>query len=304
MNHPNHASVSLTSKFMMLVLRLMNIKGKGLARVKAGKGINDVSSDAPEPDTQFRSKHHVEKTQVNGRNVFTLSPLIGSSDAHILYLHGGCYSATFIKEHWQFMGYLMDQCRCAITAPDYPLLPSATYRDTFAMVEQVYRDMTATVVPDKITFMGDSAGGGLALALAQKLALEHAPQPHQLILLSPWLDISMTNPDIWKVADRDPLVSAEACLILARQYAGNSDLSYYQLSPIYGDLTGLGNVSVFTGAIDVLNPDARKLKGLFEAQQITFQYFEYPHMMHDWILFPLPESMQARRQILDLLGHW
>ncbi len=285
----------------MQVLHLSRFKVKSLARVQAGHGINPSSSDVPEPKPAFIGKYHVDRARVKGRYVFTMRPREKVGTAHILYLHGGAYSANFMAGHWEFMAYLLDHARCTITAPDYPLLPQATYRDGFAMIEQVYSDLLADIPANTITLMGDSAGGGLALALAQKLALDHAAQPHQIILLSPWLDVALTNPDIAKVADRDPLLSVEALQILGRQWAGSADLSHYQVSPLHGNPAGLGKVSLFTGAADVLNPDARKLKALFDAQNIPLDYFEYAGMMHCWVLFPMPEAMHARRQILSLL---
>lgn len=142
-----------------------------------------------EPPKAIRAACNIAKRTVNGRDVFILTPKNGMSKKHILYLHGGAYVQNFAKQHWRFLSMLVESTHCTITAPDYPLAPSYTYVQAFSMVTPPYQQIIADAGPENTMVMGDSAGGGFALALCQKLKMDAAPQPKRIVLLSPWLDI-------------------------------------------------------------------------------------------------------------------
>jgi acetyl esterase/lipase len=191
---------------------------------------------------------------------------------------------------------------CTITAPDYPLAPTYTYVDAFDMVVKLYKQMMQTNEAENMIPMGDSAGGGFALALAQRLRDEHLPQPGQIILLSPWLDITLTNESIKSIDRKDPFLGIEGLLEAGKQYAGLTSPDHYLLSPVYGSLKGLGNIFVFAGSNEILVADTRKLKSLAAKQQVEIIYYEYPDMFHAWMLLNLPESKKAKQQLAVLIN--
>ncbi|GAA0564655.1 hypothetical protein GCM10009415_53950 [Chitinophaga japonensis] len=169
------------------------------------------------------------------------------------------------------------------------------------MAMTLYEQLTQIVPPANLTLMGDSAGGGFALALAQKLWHEGLPQPGRIILLSPWLDITLSNPGIKEINKIDPFLGIAGLQEAGRIYAGEMDPSGYLLSPINGILEGLGKISVFTGSRDILVADARKLRQLAASKGIEIDYYEYKEMFHAWMLLNFPESQKAKQQIIDLL---
>lgn len=288
---------SSQSKIFHLILRLIRKKsflGKQLAT-------GTFRFSCPEPPARITRKLSVTKYQVLGRNVFTLRPENPGSLTHILYLHGGAYVQGFVRFHWSFLAYLIQETRCTVTAPDYPLAPDFTCQDSFAMVLQLYRQLLLTVRPENLIIMGDSAGGGFALGLAQVLRDESLPQPGQLILLSPWLDITLTNPEIALIAPGDPFLEQESLRKAGKLYAGDIPPDHPMLSPINGPLAGLGKLSIFAGSNDILVADTRKLHLLAMSQHIQHNYYEYPQMVHAWMLLNLPESMMARAQIIHLI---
>lgn len=253
-----------------------------------------------EPPRKMLMSVKIEKYRVHEHNVFTLNP--GNRNRkHILYLHGGAYTAGFARPHWDFLHILIKNLNCTILAPDYPLAPAHTYKQSFAMVSDLYRRLLKRVDPSDIILMGDSSGGGFALALAQLLKNENIPQPSQIILLSPWLDISLSNPEIRDIDPSDLFLNVEGLRSAGRAYSGNTNPYNYLLSPIYGSLQGLGNISVFIGSREILVADARKLKSKADKEGIVLNYYEYKGMFHAWMLLNLPESTVAKRQILDLI---
>lgn len=186
--------------------------------------------------------------------------------------------------------------------PDYPLAPEHTHRESFEMVTTLYKQLLSTVSADNLILMGDSSGGGFALALAQKLRDEQLIQPSQIVLLSPWLDITLTNPEITNIAGNDPFLEVEILRKAGNLYAGDVDAEHHLLSPINGPLEGLGRISLFIGSKEILIADARKLKAAAEAKGIKINYWVYEDMVHAWMFLNLPESKRARQQIIDLIS--
>jgi len=254
-----------------------------------------------EPPKEIHNVCHVEKRQVNGRNVFTLTPKAKKSNIQILYLHGGAYVQNFVKQHWKFLSILVEQTHCTITAPDYPLAPKHTYHDAFEMVIPLYKEIIFGADSAHTILMGDSAGGGFALALAQRMKRDDVAQPTKLILLSPWLDITLKNPEIGKIDLIDPFLGVVGLRKAGLSYAGNSDPENFMLSPIYGPLEQIAGISIFIGSRDLLVADARKLNMLALERNISINYREYKDMVHVWMFLNFRESKEARKEIVALI---
>ena len=150
--------------------------------------------------------------------------------------------------------------------------------------------------------MGDSAGAGLALALSQKLKTENIEQPSKIILLSPWLDVSMKNPDAELIEKNDIMLKIDSLKRAGKLYAGNSNTDNYLISPINGSIEDLPEISIFIGTHDILYPDCIKLKNKLKEQKVAFNFFEYPKMFHDWMLVTmLDESKNVLQQIATII---
>lgn len=260
------------------------------------------SYDSPEPPSIISKNCRVGQFQINGRSVFTLIPKNKNfTGKHVLYLHGGSYMNGFNKLHWNFLAELVKRANCTIAAPDYPLAPVHNFIDSFEMVEVLYQQLLESINSNDLILMGDSAGGGFALALAQKLRNEQKVQPEQIILLSPWLDITLGNPAIAKIEKLDPYLKKEDLQEAGKIYAGDTSPDDYRLSPINGSLNDLGKISIFAGSNEILVADARKLKSKAESEGIPISYFEYENMFHAWMFLNLPESNRAKQEIIDLI---
>ena len=289
---------SAQSKILNIVLRLIN--KKGLLKRQFAKGrFDDFIS--PTPPKKILRTCAIDTNQINGHNVFTLIPKHNISKKHILYLHGGAYVTSFVSPHWYFLELISAKTQCVITSPDYPLAPKHTYKEVFEMIVKLYQKLLLTVHSSDIILMGDSAGGGLALALTQRLKVENLPLPCHTILLSPWLDVTLSNPEIPMIDRIDPFTGIEGLRLAGKVYAGDSDPTHYLLSPINGPLKGLGKISIFAGTKDILVADSRKLKSLAESQGATIDYYEYKDMIHAWMLLYLPESKKAKNEIAELI---
>lgn len=289
---------SIESKLFYLLLRL--IRKKKFLEMQFAFGKFDFNNSR-EPPKKTTRVCNVGKRSVNGRNVFILSPKGGVSNKHVLYLHGGAYVQNFVRQHWKFLSKLVQTTHCTITAPDYPLAPKHTYVDAFRMVMPLYEQVIADAGTKNTTVMGDSAGGGFALALCQKMKMDGVPQPRRIVLLSPWLDVALRNPAIAAVDLQDPFLGIAGLRKAGLTYAGGSDLSNYMVSPINGPLNELGEISVFIGSKDILVADTRRLKTLALENGVAIDYREYEDMVHVWMLLYFRESKQAQHEIRQLI---
>jgi len=254
-----------------------------------------------EVPSSLKMKSPVDKKLINGMEVFYINKSSVRNNKQVLYLHGGGYIEQPVPEHWKFLDKLAGATGALITMPIYPKAPDYQYTDTFERLLSLYKSLLYDTDAKNIIFMGDSAGGGLALALAEYLLEKGLPQPGKLILLSPWLDITMENPDIPALDSKDPSLGIYGLIQMGKAWAGGTDPHNYMLSPVYGSVLGLGEITIIAGGHEVLLPDIRKFNALAEKQNVKINYYEYPKMNHVFPLFPIPEAKKAQRQIFDII---
>lgn len=290
--------ISAKAKFTSIITKCFLPKNRTQKKLSR----DNYTSRASAIPKSFFKEFMIDTLQINNRNVYLISPLGVKSKKHILYLHGGAYVNNIIKPQWKVVGIFVRKTKCTLVVPDYPLTPTYSHEDAFAMLDAIYLSLLIKVSSKNILLMGDSAGGGLALALAQKHRNEGTPPSSQVILICPWLDISLSNPEIKEVEKKDPLLKAKNFALVSKLWSGKSTPDNYLVSPINGPLEGLPKISLFIGTHDILYPDCQKFKSLMEQKNISINYFEYPKMFHDWVFFtPITESKIAIEQICKLI---
>ena len=242
-------------------------------------------------DIQTRVPKGIEETcqikteQFMGRNIFIItSRNKEKSNIKILYFHGGSYVAEASEKHWEFIEQIVNDTGATVILPDYPLTPKYTYKDVFKMIVPLYKEIIEEVDINNLILMGDSAGGGLGLALEERVGEENLPIPAKTILISPWLDVRLTNPEIEEVQKNDKELNKDTLKLAGIAYAGEDGINSYLVNPIEGDLSKLENVTILTGTYDILNPDVQKLKEKAEKVGVTIQVKEYQQAAHIWMI--------------------
>ena len=265
--------------FMMPILIFLIIIGITLYTYYAVKGVES------KPIKQIEESTNIQEYKYMDRKVFVVEPKQGiTSENTILYFHGGAYVGEITEEYWQFINKLVNDTGARIIVPDYPLVPKYSYKDVFEMVEPLYKQIISKTDTNKLIAIGDSAGGGLTLALEEKLSSQSIALPQKTILISPWLDVSMENEKIDEYQVNDKELNKETLTLAGIAYAKDTDVKNYLVSPIYGDLSKLKNLVIYTGTYDILNPDAHLLQEKALAINVNIELKEYEKAGHIWII--------------------
>ena len=240
-------------------------------------------------------KAEVSQETVHGCETYFLNP---GRDKVMVYLHGGSYCEQPVIQHWQFCDRIAREAAVTSVMAVYPKAPNNTFTSAYAYLTALWDRLLREWKAEDIVLMGDSSGGGLALAFAEYLRENGRPLPEQLILFSPWLDISMDTPISAKLDRSDPSLSAAALRRMGKNWAGDADVHDYRLSPIYGELRGLPPMTVYYGTHEIFLLDARKFKEKCDREGISLDYIEAPKMNHCYALFPIPEAKRVREEVI------
>lgn len=294
---------------MSLQLRAAGWALRGLRMVDRRReplaGLRERTAAAPYPEAapvpaRLRLLCDVEITAIGGNLVHTFSPKTGGSHDQLIYTHGGAYRSPLVSAHWSIIGGLVARSGATVTVPFYRLAPFASYREAYPFLASV-RDIVRQR-GGALTLAGDSAGAGLAVGQALQLRDAGEPQPTRLLLISPWLDVTMTNPDINKIIGRDPMLDADRLAETGRWWAEPDDPRTPLVSPLFADLHGLPPVMSVIGGRDLLLPDARLFHERLRAAGVKEQLHEFQQAWHDFVGLPsAPESRAAYAKMADFL---
>ncbi|WP_338551312.1 alpha/beta hydrolase [Paenibacillus sp. KS-LC4] len=251
---------------------------------------------------KLKQKYNIIKDHNLSVDTYILKSNSQSDARIVLYLPGGGYVEQPLTWHWHFLHSLTQQLSCTVYVPIYPKAPNYQYMDAIESVLSIYKYLLEIGKPENIVIMGDSAGGGLSLAFAQYLLEQGLPQPRDIILLSPWLDITLSNPEVLAMINKEPLLNWELLVESGERYSGETPQSHYLVSPIYGDIKNLGKISLFIGTHEFFLPDARKFKEKAIQHAVDINYYEYPKMNHVFPVFPIPEAKKALKQIIAIMS--
>lgn len=255
------------------------------------------------PPRSLYRRFEISEIVQDGQPVFTLRRRKSTSTASVLYLHGGAYVYEMMSMQWTLLGKLLDRTDISITVPIFPLAPEHTVEEILPFVRTTYERLVNQGDPTAMTLLADSAGGGLAVALAQELRDSGRPAPKSLILISPWLDVTCSDPAQNELEKLDPILLRSGLREEGSWYAGKLTPTDSRVSPLFGDLTRLPPMLVLTGTHDVLHADASRLQVKLAAEPGALHLKVYNNMLHVWPSMPIPEAKQALDDIVTFLNN-
>lgn len=236
---------------------------------------------------------------IRGVNCIFLHPPAELPGRKLIFLHGGAFTSGPIICHWGMLSRVCEKTGIAAIMVDYGLVPAHPYPRALNDVLYVFRELKAENTADQLFLMGDSSGGGLALSSALALKANEEALPEKLALLSPWLDLTLSHPDIERVRKFDQLLTKEDLIAAGRDYADGHDPAHYLLSPINGDFAGLPPTLVLVGTHELFLCDCRRFKQKAEAVGVPIRYREWDGMFHDWMA--LTPAMAEANEAVDVI---
>jgi triacylglycerol lipase len=248
----------------------------------------------------------VQHTTFDGMPVVQITPAHPSGH-YVVALYGGGFSLKPSFFTWLDYTLMANQTGATIEVPLYPLVQQGGTAGT--VVPEIAGFISMEIAQhgaSNVSVTGDSSGGNLALAAVEYMVANNETVPASMVLVSPWLDVSMTNPNIAFVHDPldNPVISSlvgGGGQTLGKKWAGNLPENNYEVSPLYGSLKGLPPTYVYAGSLDSLTPDAVVLQQEAATQGAPISFVFAKGEFHDWV-YLTPEGFELLPQIYQELG--
>jgi acetyl esterase/lipase len=244
----------------------------------------------------------VETLDIDGLPAERLTPA-GDHANHLLYLHGGGYCVGSPTSHRGLIARLAGASGAVALSPDYRLAPEHPFPAAVDDALKAYRHLLASGAdPARIAVAGDSAGGGLTLALAVALRDAGLPHPACLFVISPWTNLAQVGAAYATVGADDPMLTREGLDGFAEAYLGGGAADRPLASPVLADLAGLPPLLIHVGAAEILLSDSVALAERAGLAGVQTQLEVWPEMIHVWHAFS--DHLDAGRRAIDAAGAW
>lgn len=294
-----HNGMSVRGKVVVDVMNHINNDWHIGKKIKSG----EIRKRLVEPEWKVPSGYTF--TQID-REHFTMRLLASkvnpSTDKVFLLLHGGGYVARIRNVYYSF-GVLLNQLSegCNVLIPDYRIAPEDPFPAALEDALEAYEWLLGRgYFGEQIILCGDSAGGGLAMALTHYLKDHHMPMPCGIIAMSPWTDVTASGDSYTDNFDKDILFgNTTDSLIYNNPYPGDKDPMDYYISPKYGDFRGFPPMLIQVGSTEMLLSDSVDVAAKARTQSVKVRLSVYEGMFHvfQMCLLNIPESRRAWAEI-------
>lgn len=237
-----------------------------------------------EPTRALLKRAEIRGVSLEGRPVLVAAPRDKPATSTVVYWHGGGYINPMLTAHWNLIDALMMRSGAQFVVPGYGLAPQHTIDDAIPLIAAVHEFAVHLPCAGKrLVVAGDSAGGGLSLAHAIRARDSLWHSPDALVLCAPWVDVSMTNPQIAEVEKKDVMLRADRLAVAGRAWAGARDVDDPLVSPLKDTLDGLPPITILQGGRDILMPDALALADKAVAAGTSARVHLEPNGFHVYI---------------------
>lgn len=250
-----------------------------------------------DPISKYFKSYKEEK--VSDRRIYLINDKGDDFQETFFYFHGGGYLNPISKFHWKLLGKIAKKMDARFIVPIYNRVPESNYKIEFPILGKVVEKYKSKT--HKNFFGGDSAGGGMALGLCFWLKDHDLEQPDSVFLFSPWMDVSMENPEIDEIKPKVTMLGYDGLNIVGLKWSCNNLKDKY-CSPNYGNLQDLPPIFLYTGTYDILYPDMKVFKKVMEEKNKKLVFRVYPKMEHVFIAYPF--LREANKAFKDLFNDW
>lgn len=289
---------SLTYYLTLYVLKL-----KGIKKTFSTDPI-DVQKirkeDVHDPKGSFFKKQTV-RTFTIAHTLITEVQQAQKSSELLIFIHGGAFISGPAKHHWDTLKEIHKQSDHAIWMCDYPKAPENTITAISNNIDEVFKIALKQFDASQITLMGDSVGGTLITALIQRLNTSKSKLPKKIILVSPVMDATLSNPQIDAIDIIDPMLSKKGVLSAKKMCAEHNDLKDPKISPLYGSFDNFPHTILFLATHDITYPDQVLAVAKLQKTKTPLAVIEGTNMPHIWPL--LPVMKEAKTALKELIKH-
>ena len=236
------------------------------------------------------------------RQALWIAPENPNANSVILYLHGGAFIFGSPDTHCAMLAKLAQLSGCMACLPRYRLAPEDPFPAGLDDALAAYQDLLKRgYSADQIILGGDSAGGGLALALLHVLVADGQPLPAGVFCLSPLTDLTFSGESWTRNAEREVLLPTDRASELVQMYLGVQDATDPRASPLHGEFTGAPPVYLTVGDSEILLDDTLRLAARLRQMRVEVSCDVAQDLPHVWPLCQglLPEADATLAQISD-----
>ena len=238
----------------------------------------------------------VVRQDVGGIDVDFITAPGAALDRCVVFIHGGGFVLGSTRAYHEFASRISAATGSRVALIDYRLAPEAVAPAARDDCITAYRALIDNGLdPARTSFIGDSAGGGLALLLAAQLAHSEIPTPTAVVALSPWIDVAVRADMPDEKETGDPMLTPDALRWFARTYLATAAGDGPEHNALHADLTGMPPTLIQTGTRDITHRDGVMFAERAKAAGVDVVLDVYPELIHDWHAYgpDMPEGQQA-----------
>jgi len=292
---------SLTYYITLLVIKLKGVKkdfGKDPIDFKKIR-----REDIHHPKGNFLTQNQIHNFKILNTSITEVKRNKTSNDL-LIFIHGGAFISGPSKHHWDTIQEIVKQTNHTVWMCDYPKAPENKILEISKNIDLIYNTALKKYQAKQITLIGDSAGGTLVTALTQRLIKKNIELPLRIILVSPVMDATMSNPQIDEIDNIDPMLSKIGVLSAKKMCAENNDLKNSMISPINGSFDKFPDTVLFLAENDITYPDQQLTVQKLIKAKANIEVIEGKKMPHIWPFLPvMKEAKTALKQIINRLNN-
>ena len=299
---------SLSYYLVLFVLKLKGLKKDFSEDPIDFKKIR--KEDVHHPKGTFLEKYKVRNFEILNTSITEVSGINRTdaiqnetSNKLLILIHGGAFISGPAQHHWDTLEEIVKHTNHHVWMCDYPKAPENGILEISQNIDAVYKQALETYQAKHITLIGDSVGGTLITALTQRLVEKNSELPLKIILISPVMDATLTNPEIDEIDKIDPMLSKAGVLSAKKMCAKGHDLTDPMISPINGSFDNFPDTNIYLATNDITYPDQQlAIQQLIKAKT-NIEIIEGENMPHIWPLLPImKEAKTALKDIINRLN--
>ncbi|MBO5303448.1 MAG: alpha/beta hydrolase [Lachnospiraceae bacterium] len=289
-----------------MIAHFTSLNGIG-KKIKSG----ELRKKMTEPAWKVPKGYQLTEVQMGTFVMEWLQPEAVFGEKVLLQLHGGGYVGKMRNAYRDFAVRYSDLGQgMPVLTIDYRVAPENPYPAALEDAYSAYQWLLEQgYAAEQIIVAGDSAGGGLAMALCMYLKAQKVPLPCGIIAMSPWTDLTNSGESYVENYEKDPLFGkTKESLLYNRDYAGMEDVKNPYISPVFGDFSDFPPMLIQAGSYEMLLSDAKMVAQKARKQGVKVRLTVYEGMFHvfQMSMDMMPESIQAWKEIgkfMEVLKH-